>query len=40
MKETIIFTIDKKQKEKLIKKAKDLGLTLSSYIRLVLNKED
>ena len=36
MKEKILFVVDKKLKEDLQQDAKQKGLTLSSYIRLIL----
>lgn len=40
MKETVIFTMDKDLKKQLMKEAKDKGLSLSSYIRMILIKRE
>lgn len=39
-KETVIFTMDKKLKDDLQKEARDKGLSLSSYIRMILIKRE
>lgn len=39
-KETTIFTMEKKLKQELQKEAKEKGLSLSSYIRMILIKRE
>lgn len=39
-KETVIFTMSKELKDKLMKEAKEKGLSMSSYIRMILIKRE
>ena len=40
MKETVIFMMEKDLKKQLMKEAREKGLTLSSYIRMILIKRE